>query len=142
MRDLPIVEIYKATDIIRLLVFSSWDPLHLQTNRVLRAKLKNLNSKPVQIQFHATDFYVVWLSVNHLTSEPSKIGAKDSSENSMAASSLQVELLEHLKAPKACDTHTILIKGNKWTAPSSACIGVSETVWLIKEKTIAHFDGI
>ena len=37
----------------------------------------------------------VWLSVNHLTSEPSKIGAKDSSEKSMAASSLQVELLEH-----------------------------------------------
>ena len=26
----------------------------------------------------------VWLSVNHLTSEPSKIGAKDSSEKSMA----------------------------------------------------------
>ena len=39
MRDLPIVKIYQATDIIRLLVLSSWDPLHLQTNRVLRAKL-------------------------------------------------------------------------------------------------------
>ena len=37
----------------------------------------------------------VRLSVNHLTSEPFKIGAKDSREKSMAASSLQVELLEH-----------------------------------------------
>ena len=37
----------------------------------------------------------VWLSVNHLTSEPFKIGTKDSREKSMAASSLQVELWEH-----------------------------------------------
>ena len=57
MRDLPIIKVYKATDIIDLLIFSSWDPLYLQTNRVLRAKLKNFNSKPVQIQFHASDFY-------------------------------------------------------------------------------------
>ena len=57
MRDLPVIKVYKATDVIRLLIFSSWDPLHLQTNRVLRAKLKNFNSKPVQVQFHASDFY-------------------------------------------------------------------------------------
>ena len=37
----------------------------------------------------------VWLSMNHLTSEPSKIGAKDSRAKTMAASCLQVELLEH-----------------------------------------------
>ena len=98
MRDLPIIKVYKATDIIRLLIFSSWDPLHLQTNRVLRAKLKNFNSKPVQIQFNASDFYN---STRRLAiSEPLdkwtfKIGAKDSREKSMAASSLQVELLEH-----------------------------------------------
>ena len=57
MRDLSIVQGYKATDPIRLLIFSTWDLLHLQTNTVLRAKLKYLNSKPVQIQFHASDFY-------------------------------------------------------------------------------------
>ena len=37
----------------------------------------------------------VWLSVNHLTNEPCKIGAKDSRAKTMAARSLQVELLEH-----------------------------------------------
>ena len=57
MRDLPIVKIYNPTDVIRLLIFSKWDPLHLQTNIVLRAKLKYFNSRPVQIQFHAFDFY-------------------------------------------------------------------------------------
>ena len=57
MRDLPLIKVYKATDVIRVLIFSSWDPLHLQTNRVLRAKLKNFNSKPVQTQFHASDFF-------------------------------------------------------------------------------------
>ena len=57
MRDLPIVKVYKPTDLFRLLIFSTWDPLHLQTNTVLHAKLKYFNSKPVQIQFHASDFY-------------------------------------------------------------------------------------
>ena len=57
MRDLPIIKVYKATDVIHLLIFSSWDPLHLQKNTVLRAKQKNFNGKPVQIQLHASDFY-------------------------------------------------------------------------------------
>ena len=57
MRDLPIVKVYKPTDVIRLLIFSTWDSLHLEMNTVLRAKLKSFNSKPVQIQFHASDFY-------------------------------------------------------------------------------------
>ena len=42
----------------------------------------------------------VWLSVNHLTSGLSKIGAKDSRGKSMAASSLQVELLERSEGSK------------------------------------------
>ena len=31
MRDLPIVKVYKPTDVIRLLILSMWDPLQLQT---------------------------------------------------------------------------------------------------------------
>ena len=43
----------------------------------------------------------VWLLVNHLTNEPSKIAAKDSREKSMAAGSLQVELLERSVDPQS-----------------------------------------
>ena len=57
MCNLPVIKVYRVTDVIRLFIFSLWDPLQLQTNRVLCAKLKNFNSKPVQIQFHASDFY-------------------------------------------------------------------------------------
>ena len=85
MRDLPVIKVYKATDIIRLLVLSSWDPLHLQTNRVLRAKLKNFNSKPVQIQFHASDLYNssrrLAISEPGLTSEPLKLAQKTLEKN-------------------------------------------------------------
>ena len=49
--------VYKPTDVIRRLIFSTWDPPHIQTNTVLRAKLKYFNSKPVQTQIQASDFY-------------------------------------------------------------------------------------
>ena len=40
----------------------------------------------------STIFAAAWLSVNHLTCEPSRTGAKDRKENSIAFSSLHVEL--------------------------------------------------
>ena len=104
MCNLPVIKVYRVTDVIRLFIFSLWDPLQLQTNRVLCAKLKNFNSKPVKSNFMLPTSIIlgaIWLSVNHLTREPSKIGAKDSREKSMAASSFQVELLEHSEGPQS-----------------------------------------
>ena len=52
----------------------------------------------MEIQFYDFDLRDssrLAISEPPLTSEPSKTGAKDSREKSMAARSLQVELLEH-----------------------------------------------
>ena len=75
---------------------------------MLRAKLKNLIASLCKSNFMLPTSMVlaaVWLLVNHSTSEPSKIAAKDSREKSMAAGSLQVVLSKLV-------THAILIKGN------------------------------
>ena len=39
MRDLPIVKVYKPTDLIRLLILSTWDPMQLQTTLKQKKKM-------------------------------------------------------------------------------------------------------
>ena len=97
-RNFYVVEIGHAVDrmrspsvIVGFLYFGKKYPLNFELYPSFNASIENTHSQSVKI---STIVAATWLSVNHLTRVPSKMGSNDLIEKSIAANSLQVELLE------------------------------------------------